>query len=294
MRALVTGGNGFLGSHLVMALLERGDSVTILERSSSDISRISETLPHIYFYSLDEGSLETPFAENTGIDIVFHTATSYGKKAESALQMLEENTVFSLQLLEMAVKYGVEKFINMDTYYHPFINAYALSKKHFSQWGEFISVQEKIRFINLKLEHMYGPGDSDHKFVIYVIRKLLNEVPELDLTLGEQRLDFVYVDDVISATILLAERCQKEGFYFNCPVGSGEDVSIRDFVEMVKRITGSETKLNYGIVPYRENEVMFSQADTSILKRMGWAPSVNLEEGIRRTVADEKNHNRGI
>ncbi len=123
---------------------------------------------------------------------------------------------------------------------------------------------------------------------------MLNEVPELDLTLGEQRLDFVYVDDVISATILLAERCQKEGFYFNCPVGSGEDVSIRDFVEMVKRITGSETKLNYGIVPYRENEVMFSQADTSILKRMGWAPSVNLEEGIRRTVADEKNHNRGI
>lgn len=298
MRALVTGGNGFLGSHLVMALLERGDTVIVLERSSSDISRISGILPDISFYSLDETSLNKPFEENDGIDIVFHTATSYGRAGESTLQLFETNTTFPLQLLDMASYRKVGNFVNMDTSAHASLNAYALSKKQFAQWGEYFAAHDLIRFLNIELEQFYGPGDSRSKFTTHVIRSLAENVPEIALTRGEQKRDFIYIDDVVTAILLLADKVPAassppEKRFFTCQVGSGEAVTIREFAELVHRITESVTKLDFNAIPYRENEIMFSQADTSTLKEIGWAAAFSLEEGIRKTVEAEKAHFKG-
>lgn len=299
MRALVTGGNGFLGSHLVAALLERGDSVTVLERSSSDTSRISGILPRISFFSLDEGGLDRTFDGADRFDLVFHTAVSYGREGETALEVFEANTLFALCVLESAVKYRAAVFVNMDTSMPDSLNAYTLSKKQFVRWGRYFANKKAIRFLNVELEHFYGSGDGGSKFTTYVIRSLVENVPEIALTQGEQKRDFIYIDDAVSAILLLADEVHAAGsrageHFFNCPVGSGKAVSIRKFAELVKRITGSETELKFGALPYRENEVMFSEADTTTLREVGWAPAFILEEGVRKMVEAEKEHLRGL
>src|SRR5207344_1577562 len=104
------------------------------------------------------------------LDAVVHTATSYGRKGEKAVAVLEANTAFPLRLMESGISFGVKTFFNTDTSLNKYMNFYALSKKQFADWGRLLAGQKKIRFINIELEHFYGPGDDDSKFTASVIR----------------------------------------------------------------------------------------------------------------------------
>ena len=139
---------------------------------------------------------------------------------------------------------------------------------------------EKIDFVNMKIEHIYGEGDDDSKFTSFVIHSCLNNVEKIDLTDGEQSRDFVYIDDVVFAylTVLLSE--QKLKGYYEYEVGSGKAVKVKDFVNVAKRVAKSMTRLNFGAIPYRENEILFSQANISKLKELGWNPEYDVERGI--------------
>jgi nucleoside-diphosphate-sugar epimerase len=144
----------------------------------------------------------------------------------------------------------------------------------------------KLRFVNVKLEHMFGPQDDDSKFTTRVIQSCLANVESFDLTPGEQRRDFIYIDDVVAGyTILLREVSQLPLGFTEYELGSGNAVSVREFVESVRRIAGSSTDLRFGAVPYREGEVMLSCADTSRMRALGWQPGWSLEDGLRETLS---------
>jgi len=139
------------------------------------------------------------------------------------------------------------------------------------------------------LEHFYGTGDDKSKFSTHVIRSCVNNLAELNLTPGEQLRDFIHIDDVIDAYLLVMERSiDSSRYYQNIGLGSGRPVKIRSFVETVQVLADSTTRLNFGAVPYRDNEVMESCADLTALKELGWSPKISLEEGIGRTVTEEK------
>jgi nucleoside-diphosphate-sugar epimerase len=114
-------------------------------------------------------------------------------------------------------------------------------------------------------------------------------VPELRLTPGEQRRDFVYVDDVVDAYMLvLARRTELTGQVVEYDVGSGVAVPVREFVELVHRVTHSRTRLEFGAVSYRPSEVMFAQADIGALESLGWLCSTPAEAGVLKTMQAER------
>jgi nucleoside-diphosphate-sugar epimerase len=135
---------------------------------------------------------------------------------------------------------------------------------------------------------MYGPGDDASKFTTHVIRSCLGNAPELRLTPGEQKRDFIYIDDVVAAYLLLLQQhLELPRAFTQLGLGSGQAVRIRDFVEQVHRLSQSRTELKFGALPYRQGEIMESAADIAALQRLGWHARYTLEQGLSQAIQTE-------
>jgi nucleoside-diphosphate-sugar epimerase len=281
---VVTGGTGFLGSELTKRLVRSGHRVIVLKRKQSNLLRLQPILHDLLTYNVEDG-LSSPFEAGYSVEAILHTASCYGRNAESASEVVASNLGFPLKLLEVAASAGTSLFVNADTALHSSVNSYALSKHQFRTWGKALAEEGKIKFLNVRLEQFYGPGDDLWKFPMHVILSCVRDVPELRLTQGDQKRDFVYISDVVEAFRILLENALRDGQgYASTDVGTGKPVSIRAFVELVQRITGAQTKLIFGAVPYRQDEVMLSESDTRSLRAFGWSPEVDLDAGIRNTI----------
>lgn len=288
-RILLTGATGFLGSHLAKALLDAGHEVVALKRRSSSLSRLGEAASRMTFFDIGERDLNQVFSECGSIDAIIHTATCYGRNNETVSEIFAANTEFPLRLLDAGNRAGVKTFFNTDTILDKYLNLYALSKNQLLQWGKFFSKHEKIHFVNIRLEHFYGPDDEPTKFSTYVINSCIENVPDLNLTQGEQKRDFIHIDDVVAAYMTLLEKEDRLSKPFiELDVGSGLPVSIREFVETVHSLASSRTHLHFGALPYRTGEVMHSAADISGLTELGWQCRYDLASGLKQVIEQER------
>ena len=282
---LLTGATGFLGSHILKNLLDNNFNVIILKRSFSNTWRIDDILDKTIAYNIDKIDIEKTFKENK-IDIVIHTATKYGRKNESFLEILDSNLFFPLKLLDLSLRYNVKTFLNTDTTaYNHFINYYSLTKMQFVEWLKLLD--NKIRIFNLKLEYIYGEADDTSKFLPMLIINLLKGVNTIDLTPGNQERDFIYIEDVVNAYIdIILEKDNFSNGFYEYSIGSGESIKIKDLVLLIKKMTNNEvTQLNFGALQYRSNEIMYSKANIKKIKdEVGWTPKFSLEEGLKRTI----------
>jgi len=275
---LLTGINGFLGSNLAKTLSKEYNIIG-LEYSLENQFRIAEC--NYKVYSAENGISEKIFTEQL-IDIVVHTATFYGKNNEDFVQMFNANLYSPFSLLNKAIQFECKLFVNTDTVLDSFINTYALTKRQFQQW--LYLRKNEIKVINIQLEHFYGNGASSTNFITAMIHKLKNNEAQIDLTLGEQERDFVYIDDVVSAyEILLKNNPGIKDAYSEFRVSTGQLTSIKNLMIYLKEITGSATVLNFGAIPYRDNELMLSESDNSALIQLGWRPKYSIEEGLKIT-----------
>ena len=271
-----------MGGYLLEELIGEKNNIIIIKRSFSNTQRINHLLNKVKFYDIDKIELKKIFEENK-IDVVRHTATSYGRKKEKIIDVVNANLIFPLKLLELCI------FFNTDTVLPKNLNYYVMSKKQFLEYGKKITKENNLKFINMKLEHIYGPKDNNSKFIMYLIEKMLEGGKEIDLTEGKQKRDFIYIEDVVDAYSTLLNKLDflEKGF-FDIEVGSGRSIEIKKIVLLIKKICDSKTKLNFGSIKYRENEIMNSCANTIILKKLGWKQKHNLSDGLLKTIKYKK------
>ena len=287
---LLTGGTGFLGSALLRAFAaDPSSQITVLKRSTSRTDRVSDLLQHdrIRWIDLDRTDLVELF-RTSAFDIILHCATNYGRGKRSILDTASANLLLPLTLLQLGIEHGVKTFINTDTVIDKRVNEYSLSKKQFLEWLQ--NSAEKIQGVNVALEHFYGPFDDESKFTTMIFHKLMRGESQIDLTPGEQKRHFIFVDDVVRAFSCILEKLDTllSGFS-SFVVSTEQSVSIREFVQLSKSIIGNtSTHLNFGAIPYRVNELMDSRTDISSLKALGWEPKFSLEQGIQMTIEKER------
>jgi nucleoside-diphosphate-sugar epimerase len=275
---LVTGINGFLGSHLAKQLATQFHIIGI-EYQTNNLFRLNG----YDFKVIDSSflSIDKLFNDEC-IDYIIHTATFYGRNNEDIKQIADTNLFMPFHLLDLAIKKRVKVFINTDTVLDRFVSAYALTKTQFGEWLYFR--RNEIKTINIQLEHFYGQGCNASNFITIMIERLKNNEAVIDLTAGEQKRDFVYYEDIISAFEVVINKNETIASGSTFQVGSGETISIRDLMLFLKEQTGSTSLLNFGAIPYRENELMVSETDIEPLRNLGWKPKYTIKEGLSKTI----------
>lgn len=260
--------------------------VSLLVRKNTDLYRLADLSSYkIGRFEADQEI--TQFISDVSPDAVIHTACCYGRNGESALKIIDSNLWFGALILN-AIN-GLEKkvsFINTGTVLSREVSLYALTKIQFEELGIYETKRsnKNIQFINIKLQHMYGPGDDASKFTSYVINSCKNNVLTLPLTFGEQKRDFIYIDDVVEAYIIILENLPKLDKAQQIDLGTGEAPRLRDFVEIAHELTSSKTELLFGQLPYRENDFLCMVANIDALKKLGWSPKFDLKNGIRKII----------
>lgn len=298
MRCLVTGGTGLIGSYLVRLLAENNCEVAVLMRSESDPWRVNDLLPDLHIIRGDLVAINEAAAEIKKFkpDVVFHLAWyGVGSSFRNNPAQITQNLHGSLALLQLAFEAGCKRWIALGSqaeYGHydgilteqlpvsP-VTTYGVVKLCVNLLSRKLCESYGMNFTWLRLLAAYGPMDDPQHMIPYVILTLL-QGRKPALTSGEQRWDYLYVEDVARAIWQVALHPAAQGV-FN--LGSGEAYTVRSIVERIRDLVDPNLQLSFGEVPYRPDQVMHLQADISRLhSATGWAPQVSLNAGLRQTV----------
>jgi UDP-glucose 4-epimerase len=297
-RVLVTGGAGFIGSHLVERLVARGDSVTVVDDlRTSTLDNLASVAERI---TLVQGDCSAAAAIVGEQDLIFHLAAPayVPPSVDDPIGDLRANVEQTLHLLgalralehrprmihvSSAAVYGQPNVQPIREECPPApVSPYGVDKFAAEEHVRVATRLHGIRAAILRYFPVYGP--RQRKQVVYDIVSKIRQSPDRIEVFGtgQELRDLTYVEDVVSATIIAAERAPARGEAYN--VGSGTMVTIAKVVETIARSMGAAPEIVFsGSVRPGDSERMV--ADISRLRTLGYEPSVSLEQGLRRTVA---------
>lgn len=283
---LITGGTGYLGSRLVQSLVNNGHKILLLKRKKNTDDFSCGNLKNTIFFSIEDG-IDIPFRNFNNIDIVIHLATAYDNKVNSHKDIDFVNFMYPSDLINLAVSNGVKYFINTDTSLPPEINYYTFTKRKFRDYASNLIKSNIINFINIKIEYIYGESMTHSNLPYYLITSCLMNTPVINLSKGDQKRDFIHVDDVVWGYVNIINNIDSIK-YTNFEIGLGAGIRIKDLAIYIKTACDSSSNLNFGCLPYRENEVMESVAKIDAIKSTGWNPKYSLKDGLNRVIFFEK------
>lgn len=287
--ALVTGGTGFVGSHLVHELVRDGWQVHVIVRPGSDLSLLGKIKNELVLHEYD-GTHESMQANLFAVrpDVVFHLAALFvaGHESKDIMPLIQSNVLFGTHLVEAMTSAGITHLVNTGTFWQHYennnnspVNLYAATKQAFEDILQYYVEARGLRVITLKLFDTYGPGDPRPK-LLNLLRRVANENSHLKMSPGRQPIDLVHVQDVVSAFVVAAKRLLDGGViaHDRFGVASGHSVSLRELVDLIGEVRGKELTIKWGGLPYRSREVMVNGSLPSL---PGWAPSISLASGLK-------------
>ena len=299
--AIVTGGAGFIGSHLVDALIEREWKVVVIDNLSTGFKK--NVNPKAQFNKLD---ICHPAAARLIVKFkpqaIFHMAAqiSVPLSVREPVKDAETNIMATLKLLDAAASVGVGRFIFAGTggplsseetklptdEAHAAMpkSPYAIAKVSSEMYGAFYRATRHLPFISFRFANVYGPRQNPHGeagvIAIFCKRMLADEPVRINGT-GKQTRDYVFVGDVIRAMLLGLGKPKATGPYH---VGTGKETSVKELFDHISRLTGYKKKPLKG--PADVGTPMRSALDAGKIRReLGWKPQIDMEKGLRQTVA---------
>lgn len=282
MKILITGIGGYLGSQLANALtIEHELAGTV--RSGSKLERI-HSQDSISFIDVNKSDWVQQ-VKRFKPDVVINTAALYGRKAELLSDLIHANIAFPQQILECIEHDAV--FINCGTSLPNSVSLYAMTKNQFVDLAKEYCKSHSIQFVNLRLEHFFGANDDPTKFTTYVIHQCVANLP-LRLTDGTQQRDFIYIADLISAFKCILGSLNQLNSFESIDIGSGIAIKVREFVELVAAVTATNSEIELGAIPMRENELMYSCADTHRIEALGWHLNYKLQDAVADMINKER------
>lgn len=295
MKVVFSGANGYIGYKLVSYHLQHGDDVLAISCNTCDkLNDIKSKYPNsLELCDIIDDTLPIQiFAFHA--DVIFSTTCCYETDVRFIDKMIDANYGFPARLLKIAHNYAsmnklsrVPRFISISTCLPPTLNLYSLTKNQFDEIGEYFASLNKINFVNVQLENFYGYDEPHDRFIPSCIRKL-REGKDLDVTVGTQCRDFIYVEDVIKVLYFLAHIKSVKENPCTVQLGSGTAPQIKEILLWLKKITLSSSKINFGIVPSRKDEPS-TCANLNTLRDLGYTdPFLYWQDGMKLMVDNIK------
>jgi UDP-glucose 4-epimerase len=301
VKVLVTGGAGFIGSHVVDAYLAAGHDVAVVDDLSSGNPQNVHPQARFYRFDIRDSRLDEVFARERP-DVVSHQAAraNVRESLDKPLLYADVNVLGSLNILECCRRHAVSKVIYASTggavygeprvlpvtEEHPVnpLDPYGASKHHVEHYLDLYQANFGIDFTVLRYPNVYGPRQNAHGeagVIAIFTREMLERCQPLINGTGEQQRDFVYVSDIACANVLAVERGNNR--IFN--LGSGVGTTINHVFDVLARLTGYDRAVARG--PAKQGEVFQVFLDASLAQaELDWATQVDLETGLALTVRD--------
>ena len=307
-KALVTGGAGFIGSHLVEALCKAGCEVAVLDNlSGGQLSNLDPMKADISFYQNDIRQLEALIDAAKCCDVIFHLAAvvAVQQTIDDPLDSTMINDIGTLNVLEAARKmnvprvvlasscavYGDDPRLPKDESMTPMPSSpyavHKLSAEHYLRvYGELFGLKNaSLRFFNV-----FGPRQDPSSpysgvISIFMSKATLHQAPVIYGD-GNQTRDFVFVKDVVRALLLAAQTDQKTGAVYN--IGSGSRITINRLWELIAALSGEQSKPEYK--PARAGDILHSVGNIDKARSMlGFRNDFSMEQGLELTLGWYRN-----
>lgn len=283
---LITGGNGYIGSHLVKKLIDLQNRVIVIKRTNSNLEYLDGYLDKITFYNyLDNLQSVLEIFKKEKPKYVLHLASKsfYDYNSFDIDEIINSNIKFGMYILEAMSQYEGTIFINAASWWQNKIdednkpnNLYSATKQALEEILKFYSERRKIKTISLRLPDVYGLDDRRNKILNLI--KYLPQGKKILLTKGEQEMDLLYIDDVINGFIMAIRVAEtmKNFFEVYC-LTSGRKIELKKVVEEIS-LYKKDVIFAWGEIPYRKDEIMKITIPKKVLPI--WKPKISLEKGI--------------
>jgi UDP-glucose 4-epimerase len=295
MNVLVTGGAGFIGSHIVDRLIKEGHTVLVIDDFSSGSKKFLSKKAIVRDCDIHcWNKVNIAFSEFKP-SAVLHLAAKISARDE--FPDSKRYASDSMNILNCAKKHGVSIFVfsssaavygdslNLpikETELKNPLSPYGHSKLNFESHLLSKYLPKSIKSVALRYANVYGPrqGMSGEGGVVAIFcKKLLSGEPLLIYGNGEQTRDFVFVEDVVESNILALETKKRQSVY---NVSTSKEISVNYLIKNLIKISGAKPKLEHK--GFNKGEILRSSLDNSLIKKdLGWAPEIKFEDGIKRT-----------
>ncbi len=302
-RALVTGGAGFIGSHLVEGLLQRGVETRVLDNfATGRRENLAHVAQNVEILDGDVRNLTSVRSALRGVDVVFHQAAlpSVERSVKNPLESNEVNITGTLNVLVAARDAGVQRVVcaasssaygdspvlpKVETMSPEPLSPYAVSKLACEQYMRVFWRLYGLSAIALRYFNVFGPRQDPTTQYAGVIAKFvdcaLDGKPYPVHGDGEQSRDFSYVDNVVRANLLAAEVELKDASVVN--IACGARITLNQLIALLNELTGQKLPAQY--LPARAGDVRHSHANIArAAELLDYAPTVDVREGLRRTL----------